>query len=148
MTFTDVLDKDLIKVPLEHSTKSAIIEELVDVLASKRGKSHRDEILKAVLAREALGSTGLADSIAIPHAKTAAVDKVAVVVGISRLPVDFRAQDGKLSQFFFLVIAPEKEANAHIEVLASIARATSSPALRRLLQSARSADEVMRLFLD
>jgi fructose-specific phosphotransferase system IIA component len=148
MTFTDVLDKDLIKVPLEHSTKNAIIEELVDVLASKRGKSHREEILKAVLDREALGSTGLADSIAIPHAKTAAVDKVAVVVGISRTPVDFNAQDGKLSQFFFLVIAPEKEASAHIEVLASIARATSSPAFRRLLQSARSADEVMRLFLD
>jgi nitrogen PTS system EIIA component len=148
MTFTDVLEKDLIKVPLEHTTKNEIIEELVDLLARKTGKAQRDDILQAVLDREALGSTGLADSIAIPHAKTAAVDKVSVAVGISRLPVDFDAQDGNPSQFFFLVIAPEKEASAHIEILASIARATASPAFRRLLQGARSAEEVMRLFLD
>ena len=148
MTFTDVLEKDLIKVPLEHTTKTAIIEELVDLLAKKMGKVQRNDILQAVLDREALGSTGLADSIAIPHAKTSAVDKVCVAVGISRSPVDFDAQDGKPSQFFFLVIAPDKEASAHIEVLASIARATASPAFRRLLQGARTADEVMRLFLD
>ena len=126
----------------------AIIEELVDTLVNKTGKNRRDEILNAVLAREALGSTGLADAIAIPHAKTSAVDKVSVVVGISREPVDFAAQDGKPSQFFFLVTAPEHEASAHIEVLASIARATSSPVFRRLLQGARSADEVMELFFD
>ncbi len=148
MTFTDVLEKDLIKVPLEHTTKTAIIEELVDLLAKKMVKVQRSDILQAVLDREALGSTGLADSIAIPHAKTSAVDKVCVAVGISRSPVDFDAQDGKPSQFFFLVIAPDKEASTHIEVLASIARATASPAFRRLLQGARTADEVMRLFLD
>jgi mannitol/fructose-specific phosphotransferase system IIA component (Ntr-type) len=148
MTLMDVLDKDLIKVPLEHTSKNGIIEEMVDLLASKKKLVKRDEILRAVLAREALGSTGLADSIAIPHAKTPAVDRLSLVVGISRVPVDFQAQDGKPSQLFFLVIAPEKESQAHIEVLASIARTTASSVFKRLLQSARTADEVMRLFLE
>ncbi len=148
MTLTDVLDRDLMKIPLQSTTKNAVIEELVDVLVEKHHLKNREELLSAVLSREALGSTGLADGIAIPHAKTTAVDTVSVVMGITREPVDFEAQDGKGSQFFFLVLAPEHEASAHIEVLASIARATASPALRRLLAASHSADEVMRLFLD
>ena len=148
MTLTDVLDRDLIKVPLQSSTKNEIIEELVDVLVKARRLYNREEILAAVLAREALGSTGLADGIAVPHAKTSAVDTVSVVMGITPQPIDFNAQEGKGSQLFFLVLAPEKEARAYIEVLVSIARATSSPVMRRLLASARSADEVMRLFID
>jgi mannitol/fructose-specific phosphotransferase system IIA component (Ntr-type) len=148
MTLTDVLDRDLMKIPLLSTTKHALIEELVDVLVQKRHVRNREELLSAVLSREALGSTGLADGIAIPHAKTTAVDTVSVVMGITREPIDFDAQDGKGSQFFFLVLAPEHEASAHIEVLASIARATASPALRRLLAASHSADEVMRLFLD
>lgn len=148
MTLTDVLDRDLMKIPLLSTTKHALIEELVDVLVQKRHVRNREELLSAVLSREALGSTGLADGIAIPHAKTTAVDSVSVVMGITREPIDFDAQDGKGSQFFFLVLAPEHEASAHIEVLASIARATASPALRRLLAASHSADEVMRLFLD
>lgn len=148
MTLTDVLNRDLMKIPLQSETKNAVIEELVDVLVSQRKLTNREEILSAVLSREALGSTGLADGIAIPHAKTTAVDTVSVVVGITATPIDFDAQDGKGSQFFFLVIAPEHEASAHIEVLASIARATASPAFRRLLGASHNADEVMSLFLD
>ncbi|HCG64913.1 MAG TPA: PTS fructose transporter subunit IIC [Sphaerochaeta sp.] len=148
MTLTDILDRDLMKIPLQSTTKHALIEELVDVLVQNRHVRNREELLSAVLSREALGSTGLADGIAIPHAKTTAVDTVSVVMGITREPIDFDAQDGKGSQFFFLVLAPEHEASAHIEVLASIARATASPALRRLLAASHSADEVMRLFLD
>lgn len=148
MTLTDVLDRDLMKIPLEAQTKSAVLEELIDVLVKNRHVRSREELLSAVIARETLGSTGLADGIAIPHAKTSAIDSVAVVLGITAQPIDFDAQDGKGSQFFFLVLAPEREASAHIEVLASIARATASAAMRRLLAAARSADEVMQLFLD
>jgi fructose-specific phosphotransferase system IIA component len=148
MTLTDVLEKDLIKIPLLAESKNAVIEELVDVLVEKRNLPNREEILSAVLSREALGSTGLADGIAIPHAKTTAIELVSVVVGITPEPIDFDAQDGKGSQFFFLVVAPEHEASAHIEVLASIARATTSAAFKRLLGASQSAEEVMSLFLD
>ena len=148
MTLMDVLNRDLIKIPLQAETKNTIIEELVDVLVSEKSLSNREEILSAILAREALGSTGLADGIAIPHAKTTAIEQVAVVVGIAPKPIDFDAQDGKGSQFFFLVVAPKHEASAHIEILASIARATASSAFRRLLGASRTPEEVMSLFLD
>ncbi len=145
MTLTDVLDKELIKVPLQSETKYAVLEELVDTLIKKRKHLNRDELLAAIIARETLGSTGLVDGIAIPHAKTAAVDSIALVLGITKEPINFDSQDGKGSQFFFLVLAPEQEASSYIEVLASIARVTSSAALRRLLASAKNADDVMSL---
>ena len=148
MTLMDVLDKNLIQVPLKHSTKDEIIAELVDLLVAHRPALDRDGILKAVIDRERMGSTGLADGIAIPHAKTAAIDRVSVAIGISKVPVDFRAQDGKPSLFFFFVLASDIVSGAYIEILASSARATASPVFRRLLSSARSADEVVRLFLD
>lgn len=146
MTLADILDKDLIQIPLESNTKNGVIEELTDLLVIHRPSVNREEILAAIFAREALGSTGLADGIAIPHAKTTAVESIAVVVGVTESPIDFDSQDGKGCQFFFMVVAPEHEASAHIEVLASIARATASNAFRRLLAASRSAEEVYELF--
>ena len=110
MTLTDILDRDLIKIPLESTTKHALLEELVDVLVEKKRLRNRDELLDAVIARESLGSTGLGEGIAIPHAKTSAIESVSLVLGITPEPIEFDAQDGKGSQFFFLVIAPEREA--------------------------------------
>ncbi|MGI6433563.1 MAG: PTS sugar transporter subunit IIA [Sphaerochaetaceae bacterium] len=148
MRLHDVLERDLIKVPLNGETKIAVLEELVDVLVQAKKASNREELLSAIIARETLGSTGLVDGIAIPHAKTKAISSISLVLGITKKPIDFDAQDGKGSQLFFLVLAPEKEASAYVELLASIARATSSASLRRLLIAAKNADEVMNLFFD
>jgi len=70
------------------------------------------------------------------------------VMGITPEPIDFKAQDGKGSQLFFLVLAPEKESSAYIELLASIARATSSAVVRRMMIKAHTPDEVLQLLLD
>ena len=71
MNIADVIDKDLIKVPLESTDKMGIITELVDVLAKakKYSSDQRQTVLDAVLKREELGSTGIGKGICIPHAK-------------------------------------------------------------------------------
>ncbi len=148
MTLADVIHKDLIKVPLRGTNKKAIIEELVTTLTTTRKLSNKDEILAAVLEREELGSTGLADGIAIPHAKTEAVDHVYLVVGIADEPIEFDALDGEPCSYFFLVLAPIHESNAHIEILSAIARTTSSASFKRLLKASKNADEVYSLFFD
>lgn len=150
MNVLDVLDKDLVKVPLNGIDKLGIIGELVDVVTKAKGYSpqQHDDILNAVLARESLGSTGIGNGIAIPHAKTDAVDHVSMVVGISRIPVDFSSPDDMKSRIFFLVLAPSKEASAHVELLASIARTCTSQIFRRMLEQSKSRDEVVRLFME
>jgi len=150
MNVLDVLDKNLVKVPLMHTDKRGIINELVEVVAKAKGYSTQqfEQILDAVLNRESLGSTGIGNGIAIPHAKTDVVEQVAMVVGISRFPVDFDSPDGQKSRIFFLVLAPSKQASAHVELLASIARTCTSQVFRRMLEQARDSEEVVRLFME
>ena len=150
MNILDVLDKNLVKVPLMHTDKRGIINELVEVIAKAKGYSTQqfEQILDAVLNRESLGSTGIGNGIAIPHAKTDVVEQVVMVVGISRFPVDFDSPDGQKSRIFFLVLAPSKQASAHVELLASIARTCTSQVFRRMLEQARDNEEVVRLFME
>ncbi|MGE4585104.1 MAG: PTS sugar transporter subunit IIA [Sphaerochaeta sp.] len=150
MNILDVLDKNLVKVPLLHTDKKGIITELVEVVAKAKGYSTQqfDDILEAVFDRESLGSTAIGNGIAIPHAKTEVMDHVCLVVGISRFPVDFDSPDGQKSRIFFLVLAPPQEASAHVELLASIARSCTSQVFRRMLEQSRDSEEVVRLFME
>ncbi|MFA5699250.1 MAG: PTS sugar transporter subunit IIA [Sphaerochaeta sp.] len=147
MNVLEVLEKDLIKVPLESSEKYAVIKELVEVAAHAKGYD-KNAMLEAILARERLGSTGIGNGIAIPHAKSDVVTTVTMVIGISKLPIDFESIDNQKAKIFFLVIAPSKEASAHVELLASIARSCSSGIFRRMLEQAKDADEVIQLFME
>jgi mannitol/fructose-specific phosphotransferase system IIA component (Ntr-type) len=150
MNVLDVLNKDLVKVPLMHTDKQGIITELVEVLARAKGYSTQqfEQVLKAVLDRERLCSTAIGNGIAIPHAKTDVVDQVSLVIGISRFPVDFESLDEQKSKIFFLVVAPSSAASMHVELLASIARSCTSGVFRRMLEQAKDSEEVVRLFME
>lgn len=150
MHIADVIDKELIKVPLEATDKAGVLSELVGILAKDKNYTDekREAILEAVLDREKLGSTGIGRGICIPHAKLGWITHIRLVIGISRSPIDFGSPDGEPGRIFFLVLAPEGEASAHVELLASIARTCSSDVFRRFLLSAKSADEVYRLFVE
>ncbi|HZJ87572.1 MAG TPA: PTS sugar transporter subunit IIA [Sphaerochaeta sp.] len=150
MNLLDVLDKDLVKVPLQSTTKMAVIEELIDTLVAVKGYSQaqHEEILDVILARERLGSTGIGGGIAIPHAKSEVVDEIVMVLGVSAEAIDFDSPDGELSKIFFLVIAPNRQVSAHVELLASIARTCSSKVFRRLVENAKSSEEVIQLLTE
>ncbi len=150
MNILDVLDKDLVKVPLQSTTKMAVIEELVRTLVEVKGLSQTqyEDILDVILARESLGSTGIGGGIAIPHAKSEVVEESVMVLGVSAEPIDVDSPDGELSKIFFLVVAPNRQVSAHVELLASIARTCSSKAFRRLIENARSSEEVIQLLVD
>ena len=150
MNVLDVLNKNLVKVPLVHTDKRGVITELVEVLAKAKGYSTQqfEQVLSAVLDRERLGSTAIGNGIAIPHAKSDIVEQVSLVVGISRFPVDFDAPDDQKSRIFFLVVAASTAASAHVELLASIARSCTSQVFRRMLEQAKNSEEVVRLFME
>ena len=95
-----------------------------------------------------LGSTGLERGIAVPHAKTEAVDGMTMAVGIAPKGIDFNALDGEDSSLFFMILANPEQAGQHIEVLSDIAKVTKSSALCRLLLASVSAEEVMEIFED
>lgn len=146
MALVDLIRPEVIKVPLLSTTKGEVIRELAELLRDAGKISDTEQVYDALMKREALGSTGLEQGIAVPHAKTTAVNSLTVALGISPKGVDFQAIDGDLSKLFFLLVAPPDQSGPHIEALADIARITKSQAFCRTLASATSPAEVVELF--
>jgi nitrogen PTS system EIIA component len=148
MALIELIEEDVIKVPLAATTKDGVIQELVDVLLAAGKISDKNAVYKALLERESKGSTGLAEGIAVPHAKTAAVKGLTIAIGIAPKGIDFAALDDQPSNIFFLILAPPDQSGPHIEALAEIARLSRSKAFLRSLAQARKASEVVELFRD
>jgi fructose-specific phosphotransferase system IIA component len=146
MALIELIEKKVIKIPLISRNKSDVLKELVDILVETGKIEDADTVLRDVLKREEMGSTGLEEGIAVPHAKTEAVKTLTVAIGISPAGIDFEALDGKPSQLFFLLLAPPSQVGPHIEALSDIARMTKSKTFIRLLTAAKNAEEVEGLF--
>ncbi|MDR1388840.1 MAG: cation:proton antiporter [Treponema sp.] len=130
---------------LKGETKNQVIEELVDLLASRGKLAGRAQVLEAVLQREASMSTGMEHGIALPHAKTDGVDEICVAVGVKRKGVDFDSMDGEKSRLFIMVISPRKVSGPHIQFLAAISAVLRDEALRESVIASDSRDEAAML---
>lgn len=148
MALIDLIQENVVRVPLVSTTKDGIIRELVTVLAEAGKVSNAQTACQAVLDRENKGSTGLEEGVAVPHGKTTAVENLSIAVGIAPRGVDFAALDGKPSQLFFLILAPPDQSGPHIEALAEIARLCRSKAFCHMLTLARTGADVVELFQD
>ena len=146
MALIDLISPEVVKIPLSGRNKPDIIRELLSLLEGAGKVLDSEAAYEALLAREALGSTGLENGIAVPHAKTEAVKDLTIAIGIAPEGIDFDSIDGKPSRLFFLMLAPPDKSGPHIEALAEIARVTTSHAFCRLLIGATSAEEVVDIF--
>ncbi len=146
MALVDLISPEVVKVPLAAKTKQEVIRELVRVLLDAGRIPEFQAPYDALIAREALGSTGLEQGIAVPHAKTGTVRTLTVAIGIAPHGIDFESADGKPSNLFFLLLAPPEQSGPHIQALAEIARIAKSPSFLRQLTGASTPQEVVELF--
>jgi PTS system nitrogen regulatory IIA component len=145
MALADLIRPEVVKVPLAGKTKNEVLRELVQLLLDAGRITELQSVYDALLTREAMGSTGLEQGIAVPHAKTSAVRRLTAAIGISPQGVDFQSADGQPSKIFFLLLAPPDQSGPHIQALAEIARLAKSPTFLRLLAGASSAQEAADL---
>ena len=120
MRITEILTKNTIKLNIQSSSKSDVVNELVEVLDRAGKLSDKAAYEQAVLDREKQSTTGIGDGIAIPHAKTAAVKEPAIVFGRSVDGVDYESLDGQPSYLFFMIAAPDGANNTHLEALSKL----------------------------
>ncbi|ENM5737976.1 PTS sugar transporter subunit IIA [Vibrio mimicus] len=148
MNITNLIEPELICLELKANSKEGILIELVDLL-DKAGKlTDKQQFLKDVWQREEIGNTGFEEGIAIPHAKSTAVALPAVVIGISRQGIDYGAEDGLLSDVFFMLASPDGEDHHHIEVLAQISSKWIEDGFVEQLKAAEDVEQVRALFVD
>ena len=134
-----------IKCHMEAEDKAESFEELVDLLVMHYKLDCRDEILEAIIRREAKMSTGIKRGIAIPHAKTSFTTGVIGVLGISDRGIDYESLDGEPVRMLFLLVSSEEDAGTHLAVLKKIALLVENPGLYREACAAADPDKVHRV---
>ena len=149
MKFADFITTEAILADLVADNKPEVIREMVQALcdAGRIAKDEVEDIIRKVLDREELGSTGIGRGIAVPHAKHAAVDRLVGSVAVSREGVDFDSLDGEKVYIVFLLVSPKDRPGDHLRALENISRQLRNETFCRFLRQAKSADEI-RLLLD
>lgn len=133
---------------LKAVTKEAALEELTAALPQRVARHDKAEMVRVLMARERLGSTGIGEGIAIPHGKIADLDELMISYGRSKKGLDFNAMDGKPVHLLFLLVAPENSAGQHLKVLARISRMLKDELFRKKLMKAASNDELYNLIVE
>jgi PTS system nitrogen regulatory IIA component len=141
----DFLDPASITVDLTAKTKKAVLEEMVALLAQNGKIKDAKVTVDILMEREKLGSTGIGQGIAIPHAKTDQTDKVTAAFGLSKRGVQFDSLDGEPVYLFFLLVAPPDAAGMHLKALARISRLLKDKFFRQSLRDVKDANEVLKI---
>jgi PTS system fructose-specific IIC component len=144
---TELINERLILLNLKANDKSGVLEELVDILEQDGRLSDKQQFLQDIYAREELGNTGFDDGVAIPHAKSIAVQSPAVAIGISRNGIDYGADDGQPSKLFFMIASPDGGSNHHIEVLAELSSKLIEPGFIDNFLAAKTEKQALDLLL-
>ena len=144
MKITEFLSKNAIIADLASSGAEGVLTELCQPIATTTG-IEKQVLDNALLAREQLGSTGVGEGLAIPHAKVEGVRDLVASFGRSRTGVDFKAIDSKPTTFFFVLFAPTGVHGPHLNALARISRIFKTASFRDSLLQARDADEIYQL---
>ena len=144
MKILDVLDKEAILVDLKSDDKKGVLEELVTPAARIAGVNH-EEVMRVLLDREQLGSTGIGGGIGIPHGKLKGLKSLVLGFGLSRKGVDFESIDGKPTHIFFLLVTPENSTGLHLKLLARISRILKNDLFKERLLEAADRDEILSI---
>lgn len=146
MKITDILNQDTMILSLKAKTKEAVIDEMIAKL-DEVGKINDISLFKQeIMKREKESSTGIGDGIAMPHAKTAAVNTPTVLFAKSETGVDYDSLDGQPASLFFMIAATDDANQTHLETLAALSRLLIHPDFVAKLRDAKSAKEVIDLF--
>jgi mannitol/fructose-specific phosphotransferase system IIA component (Ntr-type) len=143
MKLSSEIKRSAILIEMSSKGKAEAIEELVDLLCSSYHLKKRESILAAILGREKKASTGIGMGLAVPHAKTDAVDALHVAFGRSREGIDFESSDGEKAHLFFIMISAKDRTGPHIQALAGISRLIKHEEVRSGLMECRDAKELL-----
>lgn len=144
MRLSKIMKKELIKLELNAKGKQGVIEEMVSLISKDKRIKDKDEVLKAILNRELLKTTGIGNGIALPHARTDAVQDIVIAFSRSRDGIDFDAVDKRPVNLFFMVVGPEGKNEEYLKVMSMLARLLSNQENRNALMEAKTPKDLLR----
>lgn len=142
-----IMRPELVKVPLDSSTKRESIDELCEMLCGTDAISNAEDFRRAVWDREGQRSTGIGEGLAIPHGKCGSVRDILMAVGVPQQPVEFDSIDGRPVRMIVLLASPANRIADHIQALGRISKAMADPTLRERAYEAESSEMLFDLLI-
>lgn len=146
MRLTNLLSADTIIADLKATDKETAIREMVDRLHEKKLIKDKEKVEQSLLEREKLGSTGIGNHVAIPHAKCDDIDGMMAMFGKSVSGIEFNSLDDKKVNYVFLILAPQSEAGNHLKLLARISRLVKTDGFTSRLRDMNTPAEILENF--
>jgi len=150
MKLSDFVVQDAIVVDLKATGKEEAIREIVGSLhaAGQVSEADLDSVIRAILGREELGSTGIGQGVAVPHTRHPTVNRLVGTVALSKKGVDFAALDGDPVNIFFLLISPPNQPGDHLRALENISRHLKDERFVSFLRQAKTREQVIDVLND
>lgn len=148
MKLSDIFDPKSIILELKAKDKTSALEELAGSICSHEPYIDKAALVRVLLERERLGSTGIGDGVAIPHGKLSGIRHPIISFGRSKRGLDFDSMDGQPAYLFFLLVAPENSAGIHLKALAKIAKILKNNAFRKRLMAAATREELYQAVVE
>lgn len=140
-----LLDSDRVRIDLPGTSKSEVINALVDVLEGHEGIDSLETVRSAIFEREEMMSTGVGKGLGLPHAKTPAATETVAAFATTAQPVDFGAIDDDPIHLLLLLVGPEDHKSQHVKILGRISRLVSRDSLREQLIEAEKPETVIQI---
>ena len=147
MKVTDFLYRKTVIPNLKSTDKKGVLEELSLPVAEITGIPH-SELVKVLVQREHLGSTGIGDGVGIPHGKHNDLKSLILGIGLHRAGLNFDSLDEKPTHLFFLLLAPDDSAGLHLKLLARLSRMLKEETFKKRLMAAMDVDDILRCIDD
>ena len=147
MKLSEILEENHIIPDLKAGDKKGVLEEMAETIVSHEPSVDKRSLVRVLLERERLGSTGIGEGVAIPHGKFDGISRPVISFGRSRKGLDFESMDGQPAFLFFLLVAPENSANIHLKALARIAKILKNRSFRQVLMEVHTREELYQTII-
>ncbi|MEK6559463.1 MAG: PTS sugar transporter subunit IIA [Planctomycetota bacterium] len=147
MKLTDFVVNEAIITELKATEKEAVVREMMYSLKDMQKISNKDVegVIKSLMKREELGSTGIGKGVAVPHTKHDCIKKIVGTIARSTNGVDFNALDGEPVHLFFLLLSPNDSAGAHLAALERISTVIRDNDFRRFMRQAEGKEGMIEI---
>ncbi|RBM30762.1 PTS IIA-like nitrogen-regulatory protein PtsN [Vibrio tarriae] len=147
MQLSEVLSLDCTKSAVQCSSKKRALEIISEIAALHTGQN-ATELFECMLSREKMGSTGIGNGIAIPHARMSDSEKAVAILLQCEEPIEFDSIDNRPVDLLFALLVPEDQCKEHLKTLACMAERLNDKQILKQLRNAASDQELYNIMVN
>ncbi len=145
-TISELLQHGAVQVQLPGESKEEVLRAMLNMLENHPNVKDFAGVREAVFQREEMMSTGVGKGLAIPHAKTGAVDGMVAAFATTANPIEYGSIDDVPVNMLFLMISTDRAKTQHIKLLSRVSRLMNEDSFRRRLMEAQLSEDVLQIF--